>query len=114
MRLCRTNRGKHPGAHDIDRHGHPRISADGIPPIDILECSRADWNAESRTGSSRWCIPVDRAPGVLERGENGRDCSLVFTELLLELLRSHGVTTVASVNEMDMLAVLNILNKTGH
>jgi SAM-dependent methyltransferase len=44
-------------------------------PIDILERSRTDWNAESRAGS-RWCTPVDRA--TIERARAG-DWEVILT-----------------------------------
>ena len=49
---------------------------DDPPPIDILKRSRADWNAESRSGQSRWCIPVDHA--TIERARAG-DWEVILT-----------------------------------
>ena len=49
---------------------------DTLTSTDILERSRADWNQESRSGQSRWCIPVDRA--TIERARVG-DWSVILT-----------------------------------
>lgn len=51
-------------------------SPDEQPPINILERSRADWNAESRAQSCRWCVPVDRA--TIARARSG-DWEVVLT-----------------------------------
>jgi SAM-dependent methyltransferase len=47
-----------------------------LASIDILERSRADWNHESRSGASRWCIPVDHA--TIQRARAG-DWSIILT-----------------------------------
>lgn len=45
-------------------------------PAEILERSRADWNKESCSGQSRWCVPVDHE--TIERARRG-DWSVVLT-----------------------------------
>jgi len=50
-------------------------SPDDLPPFDILERSRADWNREARNGC-RWSVPVDHA--TIARARAG-DWSLVLT-----------------------------------
>lgn len=51
-------------------------SRETAPPIDLLERSRADWNQESCSGTSRWCIPVDHK--TIEEARAG-DWSVILT-----------------------------------
>jgi len=48
---------------------------DDLPPIDVLERSRADWNAAHRD-QCRWSIPVD--PGTIARARTG-DWQVILT-----------------------------------